>query len=356
MRILEDEGKIMALSDFSYMTEQDKNPMLGFFKVDGMNIRSMYSPEKRYSIMKNIFWNTSLENFSYMAQSALENFASQFFTNSIEETGIKDVVWAGGIASNIKMNMKLRKLENIGSWYVFPDMGDSGLSGGAALLVSSELYGTKPYKLQDMYLGPEYGPENIIAELKKHSDRLKFEERDDFSEYAGDLVAQDNIVFWHQGMMEAGPRALGNRSILASSSSLETKDRLNMQIKRRSWYQPFCPSILSEDANKFVLENKKDYSRFMTMGYMLRDGIEEEAKAVMNVDKSIRPQILENENPSYRKLIETVRKDSGYGIILNTSFNIHGLPIVNTPQDAIETQLQTKNKHMFIGNFHVELR
>jgi carbamoyltransferase len=235
-------------------------------------------------------------------------------------------------------------------------MGDSGLSAGAALLVSSELSGTKPYRIKDMYLGPQYGSDEIVDELKMHKDKLEFEERDDFAKYAGELITEDNIVFWHQGRMEAGPRSLGNRSILASASSLVTKDKLNMQIKKRSWYQPFCPSILSEDAVKFISEDTKDYNRFMTMGYMLREGTEKEAKAVMNVDRSIRPQILVDENLIYRKFLETIKKKIGYGIVLNTSFNIHGYPIVNTPKDAIDTQLETKNRHMFLGNFHVKIK
>ena len=154
--------------------------------------------------------------------------------------------------------------------------------------------------------------------------------------------------------MEFGPRALGNRSILASASSIEVKNLLNTRIKKRSWFQPFCPSLLEKEATKFV--NEKEYNRFMTMGYMLKKSSVDHARSTMNVDKSIRPQILHNENPRYEKLIKRVKKETGQGIVLNTSFNIHGEPIVNSPKDAINTMLNSKAKNMFIGDYYVQLK
>ena len=137
-------------------------------------------------------------------------------------------------------------------------------------------------------------------------------------------------------------------------SGPKIKEELNLKIKKRSWYQPFCPTILKEDANKFVHE--KELDRFMTMGYYLKDESIEKAKSVMNIDKSIRPQFLNDENPKYEKLLKQIKKETGNGIVLNTSFNIHGSPIVLSPEDAIKTQLHTKNKNMFIGNYHIKIK
>ncbi len=356
MRILEDEGKVMALSDYAYSNEKSKNPMLKLFSVRGTRIKSNYPLYKRYYFLKNLLWKNKPENFAHMAQTALEYFTTKFVKNSIERTGIPDVVLAGGIASNIKMNMKIRQLENVNKCYVFPAMGDTGLSAGAALLVSNKLYGTKPYRMENVYLGPEYSDNEILETLEKYKNKLNYKLEKDVSNHAGELITNNEIVFWHQGRMEFGPRALGNRSVLTSASNLEVKNELNLQIKKRSWYQPFCPSILEKDASKFINENKVYYDKYMTMGYMLKPNSVKNARSVMNVDKSIRPQILGKENPKYESVLKKVKKETGHGIVLNTSFNIHGSPIVNTPEDAVITQLKTRNQHLFIGNYYVTLK
>ncbi|MBT3464734.1 hypothetical protein HN451_07100, partial [archaeon] len=162
MRILEDEGKIMALSDYANVEEDFKNPMDKFFTVSGLKIKSNYPLYKRYQLIKNLHWRNKPENYAFMAQSALEKFTTKLFENSIKETGIKDVVWAGGIASNIKMNMKIKNINDVNKYHVYPDMGDSGLSAGAALFISNKLFGTKTYKLKDVYLGPKFDDDEIL--------------------------------------------------------------------------------------------------------------------------------------------------------------------------------------------------
>ena len=231
-------------------------------------------------------------------------------------------------------------------------MGDTGLSAGAGLLISNELYGTKPYKLENAYLGPEYDDNDIKEALSKYRKKLPIENHNSVSDYAGELISENEIVFWHQGRMEFGPRALGNRSILGSADSLDVKNNLNMKVKQRSWYQPFCPTLLEKDAHKFIASRHNN--KFMTMGYYVKPEIVQYAQSVMNIDNSIRPQILGKENPKYKKVLTKVKKQSGYGIVLNTSFNVHGEPIVNSPNDAIKNLLKTKAKHLFIGNYYVK--
>jgi len=191
--------------------------------------------------------------------------------------------------------------------------------------------------------------------LKKFKNKVKFEKRDDTAKFAGDLISRENYVFWYQGRVEIGPRALGNRSILAPAFSMEIKDKLNLAVKKRNWFQPFCPSLLIEESKKFF-NDIKGYDKYMTMGYRIRPEIRDRVKAVINIDGSARPQMLEDENPRYRKLIEQIKKNTGDGIVLNTSFNLHGYPIVRTPKDALETMLKTKTKYMFMENFFVELK
>lgn len=355
MRELEDEGKIMALSDFAYQVPDDENRLMDFFEVNGLQVKCKYSTIGKYKRLKKILWNTPREQLAYMAQRTLEKHILDLFKNAMEETGIKDVCWSGGIASNIKVNLQLRLKSDLKNWFVFPHMGDGGLAVGAALAVDLEENGFSQNKLKNIYLGLEYGEEKIKEELDKYKYKLTYEERKDLPQYTGELISQGKFALWYQGRMEYGPRALGNRSILAPAFLPEAKDKLNLQIKKRSWFQPFCPSLLEEDAKR-IFKDVDAYDRFMTMGYMTKEGIRDQVASVINVDGSARPQMLGKENQKYRELLEEVKKNTGLGIVLNTSFNLHGFPIVNSPEDAIEMMLKTKAPYMGIGNFFVELK
>lgn len=351
-RELEDEGKVMALADFSYPIPDDENKLLDFFEVNALNVKCKYSTVGKYNMLNKILWNTPREDLAYMAQATLEKHVCQLFENAVDETGLEDVAWSGGLASNIKVNLKVRSNPKVKDWFVFPHMGDGGLAVGAALYVCSQNIGYKPKRIDNVYTGPEYTEGQMEEELKRN--KLDFEFKDDIAQYCGELVATGNHVLWYQGGMEFGPRALGNRSIIASAASLDAKDKLNLRIKKRNWFQPFCPSLLEEEADK-LFEDVDHYDRFMTMGYMTKKDVRDRIAAVINVDGSARPQMLGSENPKYRKLIENVKKLTGDGIILNTSFNLHGFPIVNTPADAIDMMLKSGAQRMALGNFYIEI-
>ncbi len=354
MRELEDEGKVMALSDYSYRVPDSKNPLLSIFKVDGLSIKTKYSTWRRYRLLQEVAWRTPNEDFAYMVQRTLEINALKLFKNAIKKTGLRNVAWAGGIASNIKNNMRIRKESGLKRWFVFPHMGDGGLALGAALYINSKLNNISNYEFKHVFLGPEYSEQDIVKALKRHK-WLRYKKVRDIARVAADAICNNEIVMWFQGRMEYGPRALGNRSILASAYSRDVKDRLNVQLKKRDWFQPFCPSVLAEDSKR-LFEDVDQYDRFMTMGYMAREGIAKKIVAVLNVDNSARPQMLLDENPRYRKLLEYVKQKTGYGIVLNTSFNIHGYPIVNTPLDAIKSMKEGKAKYLAIGDYWVEAR
>jgi len=146
----------------------------------------------------------------------------------------------------------------------------------------------------------------------------------------------------------------GNRSILARADSHKLKNDINLRLKKRVWYQPFCPTILEENLSEYVCDASFHPDPFMTMGYKIAPELVDKFAAVVNVDGSCRPQILGQQNPKYRRLLEKYRELSGQGIILNTSFNQHGEPIVESPLNAIEAFKKTKNKYMAIGDFLVE--
>jgi len=351
MRELEDEGKVMALADFAYPVPPAENPMLELFEVSGMRIKAKVPTSRMKQVLEKILWKSPTEQFARMAQDALEHFLVQWFENCLRETGDTKLCWSGGVASNIKANQKIRHLPQVKDWFVFPHMGDGGLAIGAALYVNSKLNGVAKYQFKDVYFGREYANEEIQKALKQKS--LNFTREENIAEKAAKLLAEEKIVFWFQGRMELGPRALGCRSILAKADSKKCKDDLNLKIKKRVWYQPFCPTLLEENIADYIADFTHRPDRFMTMGYSVKPGLKEKFEAVVNVDGSCRPQMLGKENPRFRALLEAYRKLTGESIILNTSFNQHGDPIVENPAQAVGTFLKTGNKCMAIGDFLV---
>jgi carbamoyltransferase len=249
--------------------------------------------------------------------------------------------------------MQIRNIPELKHWFIFPHMGDGGTAMGAAMQANYELNGVSSYDF-DAYLGDEFDDDYVEGVLKKEKG-ISFEEERDKSAHAAELIAKDNYVFWFQGRMEYGPRALGNRSILAKAGSEKVKEKLNLYVKQREWYQPFCPSMLAEEAKR-LLENIKGNDSYMTMAYKVRDDKEEVMRSVVHIDNTARPQMVGDENKNYKRMLEKVKRKLGYGVVLNTSFNIHGMPIVMSPEDALLTMKKTKTRYMFLNGFYIENR
>ena len=353
MRELADEGKIMAMADYSYPFALEENRFRDYFSVHGTSMNAKYSAVKQFNMLQKIAWQMPREQTAYMAQQLFENVLMKFVSNSIDRFSIGDAAFAGGTFSNIKSNMKIRSLEALKHWYVFPHMGDGGIALGSALYAHHMLTGNSKYRF-DAYLGDSFTDAQTESVIKSDKQfQYEKEDRGDQAKHAAELIAKDNYVFWFQGRMEYGPRALGDRSILASSSSDSVKDRLNLYVKRREWFQPFAPSILESDIDSIVEYDSKGLDRYMTMAYPVKAGARGIAKSTVNVDWSARPQVVGGENPLYKTLLEEVRKNQGKGLVLNTSFNIHGMPIVLNPEDALLTMKRTNTKYMFINGITV---
>ncbi len=356
MRELEDEGKVMAMADYSYPFEFEENRFKDFFSVTGTRIQARYSSVKQFELLQRMAWQMPREQFAYMAQQLVENVMVKYVSNIIDRYNIGDVALAGGTFANIKANMLLRKLENLKHWYVFPHMGDGGMALGAALHLNYTLNGTASYKFLP-YLGNSYTTEYTENVIK--SDRsltYSIEKEDDHAKHAAELISKGNYLMWFQGRMEYGPRALGNRSILAPSDSEAVKDRLNLFVKKREWFQPFAPSMLEEEAPRMLEFDDKGYDKFMTSAYLVKKELREKEKSVIHIDGSSRTHMVGTENAPYMKLLKGMKNNSGYGIVLNTSFNIHGMPIVMSPEDAIATMKATKTKYMFMNNIFITNR
>ncbi len=355
MRELEDEGKIMAMADYSFPFPFEKNRFKEFFDLTGTRLKARYSPARQYDMIGRIAWQMPREQTAYMAQQLVEGLVVKLASNLIDRYSLGDLAVAGGLFSNVKANMLVRELDNVKSMYIFPHMGDGGIALGAALHASHALTGKSEFGF-GAYLGNEYS--NEAEEALKGDRSLKYdvEGREEQCRHAAELMSEGNYVFWFQDRMEYGPRALGNRSILAPSDSDEVKEKLNLFVKQREWFQPFAPSLLEEDAPKLLHYDRKGFNRFMTSAYRLRDEFKKLERSVAHVDGTVRAQMVGDENKTYSALLKAVKRHRGHGIVLNTSFNIHGMPIAMTPQDAIATMKHTKTKHMFIDGIFVTNR
>lgn len=353
MRELEDEGKIMAMADYSYPFDFEENKLKDFFKVTGTTMHARYGPLRQYTELEKISWQIPREQTAYMAQQLLEVELAKFVSNALDRYGFGKVSFAGGLFSNVKANMKARNLDALKKWYVFPHMGDGGIALGAALYTNYLITGKSAYKFS-AYLGDSFSRVDIESAAKQHKE-LSIDEdgMKEQGKHAAELIDADNYILWFQGRMEYGPRALGNRSILAKSESQSVKDRLNLYVKKREWFQPFAPSMLEEDASRILKYDDKGRSTFMTMAYETRDESRNLMTSVTHVDGTARPQTVAEENPAYMDLLKNVKRGTGYGVVLNTSFNIHGKPIVMTPSDAIEMMLATKTKYLFMDGYFI---
>jgi carbamoyltransferase len=352
MRELEDEGKVMALAGYAYPVADDKNPLLDFFHVEGLKVKSRYSSLRMLSELKKVLWRFPPEQFAYMAQRTIEKKVVELVRKGVAETSLSKVVFAGGVASNIKLNMRIRDLPEIEDCFIFPHMADGGLALGAAFYTNYQLNGISSYRLNDLlFLGPDYSPSEIEKVLKQH--RVRYEKVEEIEKKTAELIASGNIVMWFQGRMEVGPRALGARSILARPDSLAIKDILNLRLKKRVWYQPFCPSLLVEDAKDCFTNLKGEPNLFMTSAYLVKEEMKDRLRGVINIDRSCRPQIVCESDSRYAKLLRYVKELTGLSAVLNTSYNIHGEPIVCSPEDAVSTFIRTGCDYLAIADFLV---
>jgi len=355
MRELEDEGKVMALANYAWPIDDSENPLLKIIRVEGLEAVSDLSSTAMFREMKKILWRYPSEQFAYMAQRVLEKSVVALVGEALQKTGMRKIAASGGVFSNIKMNMKIASLPSCENISVFPHMGDGGLALGAAIMANRERAGHLSWPLNDLSLGTAFDRDEVLAACMGDPS-IRFCPLESVSEAAARMVLDGEIILWFQGRMEIGPRALGNRSILARPDDRRIRDRLNLLLKKRVWYQPFCPSMLMEDAPEILAAEGIDLrdNRFMTMGFQVRDEHIETMQGVINVDGTCRPHFVLNENPRYRELLIHIKKRLGYGVVLNTSFNIHGEPLVCSPSEAVDVLKRTGIRYLFIEDVLVE--
>ena len=352
MRELEDEGKVMALANFAFPVPDAQNSMLDLFQVDGFSLKSPYTSGSLFRELKKILWHTPSEQFAYMAQQTLEKMGRKLVRAGMELAGSDRLAVAGGLFANVKLNMQLAAMDQVADIFVFPHMGDGGLALGSALAVDPPPSGEKIFEAP--LLGPCPDEKEIRAFLEQSP--WHWERKEDIGRVGARLILEGRIILWFQGRMEFGPRSLGCRSILARPDDARVKDELNLVQKKRVWYQPFCPSMLREDADELLDISKRndvDANRYMTTAFAVRPEYHSLMQAVTNVDHTCRPHLVGDENPTFRTLLEHIKEKLGYGVVLNTSCNVHGEPMVCSVADMLDMFHRTEINYLCIGPFLV---
>ena len=285
------------------------------------------------------------------AQVVLEETALELARWLNERTGSKNLCMAGGVALNCVMNARIRDEGPFENVFVQPAAGDAGTSLGAAFLAHAAATGARPeYVMRDAYLGPGYSEEQIQRALKRS--KMTYSRPDDIAAATAAILAENKIAGWFQGRMEFGPRALGARSIVASPRDPEMKERLNT-IKDREEFRPVAPAVLAERAADYFEDAAPD--PFMLFIRKVRPERKHEIAAARHVDGTARIQTVSKEDaPDFYALISAHGELTGTPVVVNTSFNSLGRPIVCSPEDALECYATTPLDALAIGPFLLE--
>jgi len=294
------------------------------------------------------------DNISAACQLYFEELMEKWVKAAIKKTGIHDVAFAGGSALNVKANKIIREMPEVDSAFFYPAADDGGTPVGAALEAYNrycDANGIKPKRkeIKDIYYGMGFSNDDAKELLKKKGWLKKASFIDNIDEEVGELIAKGEIVARCSGRVEFGPRALGNRSILADPRDLKVIGKVNFAIKQRDFWMPFAVSILEKRMRDYLVDAK--FTPYMIEAFDTTEKVDDIIAGTHPKDRTARPQIVNEWNPSYKKIIETFEAKTGIGAVLNTSFNLHGYPLIGTPDVAISTLENSGLEWLALGNY-----
>jgi carbamoyltransferase len=307
-------------------------------------------------VLRRTLTGQRFDNVAAACQKHFEDLMVQWVRNAIGDTGLRKVACAGGLFLNVKANKLIRELDEVEETFFYPACDDGGTPVGAALDAYHrfcERDGRKPERhvLGPIYYGTEFGDEDLVKALKANGWWDRAERIDDLDAHVGELVARGKIVAKFDGGTEWGPRALGNRSILADPRDLRVVKRINAAIKQRDFWMPFAPSILEERIGEYLVDPRP--ARYMIEAFDTKEQAGELAAALHPQDGSVRPQTVNSWNAGYHTSLEAFEEATGVGGLLNTSLNIHGYPIVGTPEIALWTLENSQLDALALGDYLV---
>jgi carbamoyltransferase len=343
-RAFNGEGKVMGLAPYGNVNNEIEDKLRSNIKVDskydvtnltknGINsgveeLEKMFGRERKSGTEQFTNWEKDL---AHTTQYILEEIVTDIVGEYVSQTSISNVALAGGVVLNCKMNRQVMEMESVDELFIQPVAHDAGLALGAGIADNPP---QKREQQSTVYFGDEYSNNEIKTLLENN--KISYKIPSNLEKVIARKIANGKLVGWFQGRMEMGPRALGNRSILADPRSIESRDRVNKYVKHREEWRPFAPSILEDYAEEYLVNSEE--SPFMIKTFSTKPEKREEMQAVLHpADNTTRPQtVRESQNERYYDLISEFQNITGVPILLNTSFNDHGEPIVNTPAEALE--------------------
>lgn len=330
------------LPDGDYVIHEDRYYWLeGFVK-----------PRKRSDEL-----NQSHMDFAASLQEALETIVFHILKHYQSATGEKNLCLAGGVAQNCTLNGKLLRSGLFEKVFVQPASYDAGCAIGAALCAQAELEPASELpKLDHVYLGSEIGDlPSILSALQPWEDFIDYQLTEDACAKAAEMIAEGRVIGWAQGRSEFGPRALGNRSILADPRPSKNKDIINAMVKKREAFRPFAPSVLEEEADLFFeMPQGVEQLPYMAFIVKVREEKQKLLGAITHVDGTARIQtVSKRTNEKFWRLISAFKAMTGLPVLLNTSFNNNAEPIVNSVEDAVVSFLTTGLHFLFVGDYLV---
>jgi carbamoyltransferase len=349
-----DEYKVMALASYGKPTfvkdfrEIIKLSGKGQYTIEEERLEDRFGPRR----LRHEEFTRHHFNIAHSLQLVLEETAIEICNWLQQDTKQENLCMAGGVALNCVMNARIRDKTSFKNIWIQPAAGDAGTALGAAVWVDSKQRNSanKDFNMQHAYWGPEYSDEEIEHFLKWT--KTPYKKLENIAEETAAILAKDKIIGWFQGRMEFGPRALGARSILASPINPNMQARLN-EVKDREDFRPVAPVVLEEDADEWFTNGK--YSPFMLFVYDVRADKADKIPAVRHVDGTARIQTInEQQHKKYYDLIKAFKKKTGVPVLVNTSFNTLGKPIVCTPRDALECFWSSPFDALVIGSFLIE--
>lgn len=341
----EDEWKIMGMAPYASQerTESSYNIFKRYLSInEGSLTFTRNIPEPTYLIYKRLKKDLEFQRFDRISagiQKLTEELLCQWVKNAIEKTDIHKIALSGGVFMNVKANKKISEIDIVEDIFITPSCGDESNSIGAAFQTYACMR-KKENKDPDITpLGPIYlGTSSSDSEVKRILSRkvFKYEYVDDIEKKTAELLAEGKIIARCKGKMEFGARALGNRSILADPSNTDCVRVINMMIKKRDFWMPFAPVILRERQHEYIINPKNMDSPYMMLSFDTTDKRGDFMAGVHPADLTARAQILEEKyNPDYYRILKEFEKITNRGVLLNTSFNLHGYPMVYGHEEAL---------------------
>ena len=351
------EGKTMGLASYGI-------PLIDYSNINYDNLSFSLNYQdmiKEFYIMQQ-FSKKSFKEFLYdrrgdiasTVQNFIENVVVSIINNYTKKYGIKNICLAGGLFLNCLTNHKILEKCDIDNVFILPSAGDDGQALGSAYYAYTQEFGYKePFKIDLPYLGLSYDNDTIESVIIQNNLNYEKHTDEELIKLTANYINENKIVSLHRGRTEIGPRALCHRSILANPTNPNMKDILNNRVKHREPFRPFAPTVTEED--QFEYFDLKCSSKYMLLATTVKEEYRKKLSAITHIDNTARIQaISKDEDPFLHALLLELKRINGFPIVLNTSFNVAGQPIVETPLDAINTFLTTDIDILVIGNFIID--